>query len=122
MSKMGAPRKEVDFDQLKKLCQIQCTEEEIAGVFDMSIETLVARIKEKYGCTFLEYFKRNSQLGKCSLRRTMFDKATKGNVPILIWLSKQHLGMRDKVEEFGDSETAEPVQVIIEVEDGRTNV
>ena len=119
MSKMGAPRKEIDYDQLEKLCRIQCTEEEIAGFFDVSIETLNTRVKEKYGCTFLEYNKRCSQFGKCSLRRELFKKAQGGNVPILIWLSKQYLGMRDKHEHEYDDDNFTPVKITFEQKDCR---
>jgi hypothetical protein len=34
--------------------------------------------------------------GKSSLKRKMFEIALKGNATMLIWLSKQYLGMRDK--------------------------
>lgn len=97
MAKMGRPRKEIDFDQLKKLCAIQCTELEIADFFDMTDDTLNSRIKEEYEITFSEYFKKNSSFGKISLRRNQFKMAEK-SVAMAIWLGKQYLGQADHQE------------------------
>lgn len=101
---MGAPRKEIDFDELDKLCAIQSTEEEIAGWFDMSIETLKVRVKEKFGMTFLEYFAQKRGKGKISLRRKQYQTAMSGNPTMLIWLGKQTkwLNQKDKHEISGD--------------------
>ena len=37
---MARPRKEIDFELAEKLAQIHCTQEEIASVLDMSVDTL----------------------------------------------------------------------------------
>ena len=97
-SVMGRPRKEIDFDDLRKMCEIHCTQEEICHLLDMHHETLNARIQEKYGCTFSQYYKKNSSTGKKSLRRTQYDAANSGSVPMMIWLGKQYLGQSDKNE------------------------
>ena len=44
--------------------------------------------------------------GKSSLRRAMYTKALEGNVVMQIWLSKQYLGMKERVE---TSEEAKPL-------------
>lgn len=93
--KMGVPRKEIDFELLEELCKIQCTEAEVASVLKVSVATLAERIKEKFNCTFLEYFKNASASGKVSLRRRIFESALSGNVPTMIFLSKNTLGMSD---------------------------
>jgi DNA-binding Xre family transcriptional regulator len=46
--KMGRPVKTIDFEQLDRLCNIQCTLEEIASFFDVSADTIERRIKEEY--------------------------------------------------------------------------
>ena len=102
MARTGRPRKEIDYEQLKKLCSIQCTEIEIAGFFDVSIDTLCSRIKEEYDITFSEYFKKNSSAGKISLRRNQFKLAEK-NATLSIWLGKQYLGQRDIKNENDDT-------------------
>lgn len=98
----GRPRKEIDYDQLKKLCAIQCTKEEICGFFDIDEKTLTARIHEKYGEGFSEYYKRASAIGKTSLRRKQFEIAMKGNTTMNVWLGKQWLKQTDKIEEVAE--------------------
>ena len=78
--------------------QIQCTEEEIAGVFEMTIDTLNARCKEMFKMTFSDIYKIHSQEGKKSLRRKQFEIALSGNPGMLIWLGKQYLNQKDRSE------------------------
>ncbi len=99
--KMGRPRIEIDFNVFEGLCRAQCTEVEIAGIFDIDIDTLNARIKERYGETFSEVYKKKSVGGKVSLRRLQFKSAEAGNVTMQIWLGKQYLGQSDKNELTG---------------------
>jgi len=96
--KMGRPRKEVNWEEFDKLCAIQCTEEEIAAWYDMTIDTLNARCKEEYGQTFSEVYAQKRQEGFSSLRRYQFKRATGGSDTMLIWLGKQYLGQKDKHE------------------------
>lgn len=96
--KMGRPRKEVNWEEFDKLCAIQCTEEEIAAWYDMTIDTLNARCKEEYGQTFSEVYAQKRQKGFSSLRRNQFKRATGGSDTMLIWLGKQYLGQKDKHE------------------------
>jgi len=101
MATMGRPRiefEEKDWQKIQELCQIQCTQKEISGVMQCSEDTVERRIREKYNLSFADYYKNHSDVGKMSLRRAMFKSALiKGNATMQIWLSKQHLGMRDNV-------------------------
>ena len=94
----GRPKKEIDFEQLDKLCKLQCTGEECASFFGMDYDTLNARIKEHHDSNFSDYYKKNSGEGKISLRRLQWQAAQGGNVTMLIWLGKQYLGQADKQE------------------------
>lgn len=96
--KMGRPKKEINWEEFDKLCNMQCTLVEIAGWFDVSEDTIERRVKEKYNVTFAEHYKTKSAGGKISLRRKQFEVAHKGNVTLLIWLGKQYLGQKDKQE------------------------
>jgi AraC-like DNA-binding protein len=98
MAKMGRPKKEIDFEALEKLCMIQCTEEEIAAYFGISIDTLERRINEQYNQTFAEYFAQNRGKGKMSLRRAQYTAAMAGNTTMLVWLGKNWLSQTDKQE------------------------
>ena len=95
--KMGRPSIEIDVEEFEKLCNIQCTELEIAGFFNCSDDTINNWCKKQYGETFSEVFKKLSAPGKISLRRTQFRQASE-SVPMAIWLGKQYLGQTDKVD------------------------
>lgn len=95
--KKGRPRIEIDKPTFEKLCHMQSTLEEIAGFFECSEDTIERFCKREYGLLFSEVWKQKSAVGKISLRRHMFQQAEK-NPTMAIWLSKQYLGMTDKIE------------------------
>src|SRR5687768_14523806 len=95
-NKGGRPRKEIDQPTFEGLCEIQCTLEEIAGVFRMSEDTVERWCKRTYELGFADTYKKFSATGKTSLRRQQFELAKKGNATMLIWLGKQYLGQTDK--------------------------
>lgn len=103
---MGRPTKEIDQSMFEKLCQIFCTEEEIASIFECSIDTINRWCKRTYGETFAEIYKKKSAKGKMSLRRWQFESAQKGNVPMQIFLGKNYLGQTDKQDIDIDGSTA----------------
>lgn len=98
MAKMGRPKIKIDVNQFEKLCHLQCTLVEISEYFGCSEDTIYRWCKLHYGLTFAEIFKKKSSGGRISLRRSMFEAALKGNITMMIWLSKQYLGMSDKQE------------------------
>lgn len=93
---MARPRKEIDWETVRKLCAIQCTGEEIASILDIDYDTLQRAVKREFNMSFADYFKKHSANGKISLRRKQYEVATSGNVPMLIWLGKQYLDQKDK--------------------------
>lgn len=103
-SKMGRPTIPIDQETFERLCQINATLMEISGWFKCSEDTIENWCKKTYGITFSECFKRFASEGKISLRRKMFQGALGGNPTLMIWLSKQHLGMSDKVEQASSIE------------------
>ena len=99
---MARPRIEIDWDQLDKLCALQCTKDEIAEWFDCSDDTISRSIKREFKMSFADYYKKKSSRGKISLRRYQFDLAQR-NVAMAIWLGKQYLGQRDEpLEDMGE--------------------
>lgn len=94
---MARPRKEIDREQFEKLCNIQCTQEEIAGWFHCSPDTIERWCERELGKGFAECYKEYSANGKISLRRTQFRLAEK-SYAMAIWLGKQYLGQREHVE------------------------
>lgn len=87
----GRPKKEIDYDAVEKLSNIQCTQEEIASFLDLSVRTL-QRDEE-----FCRIYKKGQDNGKMSLRRMQFKLADK-NPTMAIWLGKQYLRQRDTFE------------------------
>jgi hypothetical protein len=90
------PMNDEDYEKLVAMIRIQCTQEELCGVFGMSIDTLNRRIAERGDENFAGLYKKHSDEGKASLRRQQWAAAQKGNPTMLIWLGKQMLGQRDK--------------------------
>jgi len=90
----------IDYNELDKLCHIQCSEEEIAEWFHCSVDTIERRIREKYGISFAEYFSKHRAAGKIALRRTLFKLAEK-HPSMAIFLAKNWLGMKDTQELTG---------------------
>lgn len=103
----GRPRKEIDNKIFENLCGLQCTLEEIAGVFDCSPDTIERWCKQEYKETFAEVYKKHSAKGKTSLRRTQFKLAEK-SAAMAIFLGKNYLGQKDNIIET-DEQTLQAV-------------
>lgn len=88
---MARPRKIINQKQFESLCAIQCTEEEICNVLDVSEKTLISWCNEVYGESFSKVFRQKRDLGKTSLRRNQWKLAENGNSTMQIWLGKQIL-------------------------------
>lgn len=91
----GRPKKEIDYNAVEKLAGMQCTQEEIANFLELSVRTL-QRDEE-----FCRIYKKGIDTGKMSLRRTQFKLAEK-SASMAIFLGKQYLGQKDKLEYTDD--------------------
>lgn len=97
MAKRGPKFKPIDKKSFENLCALQCTLVEISGFFNVCEDTIESWCKREYKMKFSEIYKIKSTPGRISLRRNMF-KMSEHSVPMAIWLSKQHLGMKDVIE------------------------
>ena len=105
-NQVGRPKLVVDLQILGNLAQIGCPNYEIASVLGISQRTLKRN--------FANFIEENREKGKASLRKKMWDKAVKkDNTHMQIWLSKNYLNMRDKVE---TQNVTEPLPLIIEAD------
>ena len=95
--KVGRPQKELDLGQIKQLAAIQCTEEEIAAVMEVGLNTI--RRRKASDPAFAEAMEAGKAHGRVSIRRQQYKVAMNGNVAMLIWLGKQVLGQRDKFDD-----------------------
>ena len=110
-SKVGRPKAEVDVEILKNLASIGCPTYEIASVMNVSARTLKRN--------FAEIIDQYKERGKASLRKKMFDKAVKkDNTMMQIFLSKNYLGMSDKVQQ---TNVTEPLPLIIDAKAEEVN-
>lgn len=119
---MARPKKEFNQKQFEAMCAIQCTEEEICGIFDCDDVTLNRWCKDTYGKRFSEVYKQKRQGGKMSLRRKQWEMAGK-NPTMAIWLGKQWLGQTDKVEQTVaviSDETRDEIKEFLNDDDGQT--
>jgi hypothetical protein len=92
----GRPNTKMGIDEVERLCQLNCTMEELAAYFGVDVRTVQLRAQnEPWIRAAME---RGQALGKLSLRREQFRLAEKGNAAMLMFLGKQLLGQRDKVE------------------------
>ena len=78
-NKGGRPRKKITRDAFQKLCKLQCTAEEIAGLLDCSVDTLGRWVKKNYdGETFAVVYKKYAAGGRASLRRRQGQNPPRG--------------------------------------------
>jgi len=100
---IGRPKKELDKDVIAKLSQIGCTQEEIGSVVGISARTLQRR--------YADLVEENKNIGKASLRKRMWKCALNGNPNMMVWLSKNALGMKDRTV---TENVNEPLPLIID--------
>ncbi len=110
----GRPKIQIDNEQFKKLCELQCTKEEIAGFFNCSEDTIENYCKNNHGESFSAVFKKLSYSGKMSLRRYQFELA-KHNASMAIFLGKQYLGQKDYPEDKNNED--KEIKVTLAIED-----
>jgi len=91
----------IDKDIFEKLCGIQCTLEELCAYFMVSEDTVERWCKNNYNKRFADIYKEKRGTGRVSLRRRQFQKALDGDTTMLIFLGKQYLDQRDKVDQSG---------------------
>ena len=100
---IGRPKKELDKYIIGNLSQIGCTQEEIGSVVGISARTLQRR--------YADLVEENKNIGKASLRKRMWKAALNGNPNMMVWLSKNYLGMKDRTVTENDTE---PLPFIID--------
>lgn len=116
----GQPKIEVDWDQVNRMAYIQCTAKEICQVLGISEDTLSRRCKEEHGVNTADYLNQKGAGGRMSLRRKQFETAMSGNVTMMIWLGKQYLGQKDKLDQDVTSD-GKPIQIIYQNENSTTS-
>ena len=94
--KLGRPLASITYDQVRDLAALQCTIDEMAHVLKVNRDTIYAR--------FSDALEEGRAQGNISIRRKMFWRAMEafngtGDTQMLIWLSKQYLGHKDRSQD-----------------------
>lgn len=105
---MARPEAKIDLIELEKLCNIQCTDEEVAGFFGVSTRTIERRRLQP---RFAEVMDRARAKGRVSVRRSLFRMAANNNVAAAIFLAKNLLGYRDVVNNEHSGLAGGPIQI-----------
>lgn len=105
-NKGGRPPKEIDKLQFEKLCELQCTRDEICSWFDVTDKTLSKWCEKTYGEGFSATFDKKRGKGKIALRRKQWQLADK-SAAMAIFLGKQFLGQSDNPEQNIDVEDSD---------------
>jgi len=93
-SRGGRPRLQLDLRQVEELARIACTEEDMAAVLGVSVDTIQRR--KRTSAEFRGVIEKGRASLRNSLRRLQVKKALEGNTTMLIWLGKQLLGQSDR--------------------------
>lgn len=105
---MARPETKINLEELEKLYTMQCTDEEVAAFFGVSVRTIDRRKRVK---SFQEAVERSRAKGRVSLRRYLFRLAANGNVAAAIFLSKNLLGYKDYVANEMSGPNGGPIQI-----------
>lgn len=105
----GRPKAVIDYEAVKKLATIMCTQDEIAAFLGVSIRTL-QRDEE-----FCRVYKNGLDVGRMSIRRAQMKKALSGDTTMLIWLGKQQLDQSDHVR--NDVDVNQPIRLVVDETD-----
>src|SRR3954470_24162083 len=90
----GAGRKPIEPDliELEKLCSLQCTHEDLAQFFGVSVRTVE---KWEKNLIYAAAMDRGRAKGRISIRRKQMLLLDGGNAAMAIFLGKVYLGQRD---------------------------
>ncbi len=119
MGKRGPKAASPNWDEIEKLAQFQCTQEEIAWFCGLSVDTLERACRRELKIKLAEFIEEKRSKGKSKLRVRQLQLAYAGNPAMLIFLGKQYLGQSDKVEQRIDA-VAELVHISDEEIERRT--
>lgn len=95
----GRPKANIDWQNVEKMIEAGCTTEGIAATIGVQRDTLYKRCQTDNKVDFSTFCRQKKAQGDEKLRMKQFQTALDGNVTMQIWLGKQRLGQRDKVEQ-----------------------
>lgn len=110
---MGRPEANIDWEEVEQLLMSGCTGTEIAARIGISAPTLYDRCQSDNEMMFSEFSQEKKAKGDTLLKQAQFNAAViDKDKAMMIWLGKQRLGQKDKIE--SDLNHNGGVQVILE--------
>lgn len=95
--KVGRPRAEVDLIRVYRMARRGFTNVEIATIEGITDDTLVAN--------FSDLLRRARSKRDSALRAKQLEVAMRGNPQMLIWMGKQTLGQKDRIDHTSNDES-----------------
>jgi AraC-like DNA-binding protein len=114
-AKMGAPKKELDWDQLDKYLGFDHTLKACAFFLGISESTIERRIKEKTGLTFDVYREPFLEKLKSQISQAGLDEAVnKRNTVILKMYLQKYCNFQDAVKQTNVTELSDDSNALVE--------
>ena len=92
----GRPKIKMSLEEVENLSRLNCTMEELAAYFGVDVRTVQLRAQREP--KFREAIERGQAKGRLSIRRQQIRLMEQGNATMAVWLGKQLLGQRDRLE------------------------
>jgi len=92
----GRPKVKMGLEEVENLSRLNCTMDEIAAYFNVDVRTVQLRAQREPA--FRAAMERGQALGRLSIRRQQIRLMEQGNATMAVWLGKQLLGQRDRLE------------------------
>lgn len=92
---MAPPFKHINWDEVKFFIKAGTTQRDIANSLGIDEDTLRNRVKLEFGMDYSVFSAQQYSEGNKLLFGKQFDKAIKGNVPMLLHLGKTRLGQKE---------------------------
>jgi hypothetical protein len=83
-------------EEVENLSRLNCTMDEIAAYFNVDVRTV--QLRAQRDPAFRAAMERGQALGRLSIRRQQIRLMEQGNATMAVWLGKQLLGQRDRLE------------------------
>lgn len=112
---MARPKTDIDWKRVDELLVAQCDGVGIASILGIHPNTLYLNCEQDHKMSFSAYSQQKRGEGKELLRAKQYELALNGDKTMLVWLGKQYLNQREKVD--NDISVSEKVQPIIEFGD-----
>lgn len=95
MGERGPQPKQLNWDEFEKLVSYQCTQEEIASFFNISVDWLEHLCQVQYGEKLSDVWDKKKKRGRIKVKKAQFALMEQGSAAMAIYLGKYLLGQTD---------------------------